>query len=897
MLADTAKPRITIPVVDELDQMLNQPLIHDEFNNQLKLLGIGDDDEIILVNWDKQGSCNHQKARPPHQNVSILFLEDHSFGFIVGRPLPQPADWYEGTPSAGDYIPEWEDCINKRIWGAKDDHIESCPALMADCDGGIELAEAKRILQAVGMPEATFTVVTGRRGFHFNWVYDKRQTPADHKALMLRLIQAVQAHPSFGIDPALHNAARVMRAAGSLHPVTHKRCRIVEETGIRYSAAELDSILPAYEPKTSEWTPREGLDPETQTAQTEEALTLLQHIDPDPAQSILKKVGTDSYQWWLKTGMASKELGLSCDEWDDWSAGNTDPDHGYRDGECAAKWGSFDGMTSNPMAWLETAAEASGYRWHEHLTSFKTSPEAKEAAAKALAEHKARWDHNFDFEMAEDETAELKVQKALMLKLQAEGSDLIYLNGALRRYDPERGFYKPWPEALLKAEISKLLARFYNWKAKGRGEDLTWVKSHKFATQPMVTRCFQWIGVQSYVDGQSFQPATAIAFKNCTLVKVGDTWEQRAHDKKFRLTYGIEHDYVPNAECPPWSKEFIRSSFGLALLDVWRALFAYHADPTYHCRIFLFVLGESGTGKGVALRLLQKMFPMELVASLTNFSQLNTPEKLAQHAAKNHLITFPDLQGKQEDAGCLYPFADYGQVLSARDLFSKEPVRFKFKGRVTLASTQLPNLRDANTGFKRRVLAVQTLSTREPSDLIPTDPTQADVWEDNLERELGQLISWALAMPAADVAAVLAKQHPELQRTAKDITSSIDTLHTFVDQCLTPAPADVVPDELELYQCYLTFIDMYGQKNPLALQTFKTRLRQIIPRLHRKRSGNTTNRVPAHFYGIRLIPDLWTKDPNLFDEGDSWGTQYNGWICRSKLSEGQLELLESHAPE
>ncbi|QNI53977.1 hypothetical protein SynBIOSE41_01462 [Synechococcus sp. BIOS-E4-1] len=894
MLADTAKPQITIPSAAELDQMLNQPLITDEFNKQLELLGIGDHEELVLVNW-KQGSCSHQKLRPSNPDVAIQFIQDHGFGFIPGRPLPQPADWDE-NPATLIWVPEWQDIEGKRIFGAKDSHIARCPALMADCDGGIELAEAKRILQAVGMPEATFTVETGQRGFHFYWTYSSRQSPAAHKALMLRLIQAVKAHPAFGIDTSLHNAARVMRAAGSLHPVTKKRCRIVEQTGTFYSVAELDSILPAYEQKTSEWTPREGLDPAEQSQQTTEARELLQHITATPDSKTLNEVGVSGYDWWLKTGMACEALGLDVGEWDEWSAGNTDPDHGYEDGVCHAKWGSFDGMTSNPMAWLQTAAQASGCVWHEHLKGFKASPEAKAATAKAVAEAQARWDHKFDFEMGEEETAELKVQQAFELKLQSEGSHLIYLNGVLRKYDPQQGYYVPYSETLLKQEISKLLSRIYTWKPKQQGGEVVMVKSKKFGTTPMVTRCCQWVGTQAYVDAKTFTPATAIAFKNCTLLKIGDTWHQRPHDKNYRLTFGIDHDYVPCDECPPWTKEFIRTSFGLQLLEVWRALFAYHADPTYHCRIFLFVLGESGSGKGVALRLLQKMFPMELVSSLTNFNQLNNPEKRAQHAAKSHLITFPDLQGRQEDAGCLYPFADYGQVLTARDIFSKGTIAFTFRGRITLASTQLPHLKDANTGFKRRVLVVRTLDTRLPSDLIPTDPTQADIWEDRLEAELGQLIGWALAMPAADVAAVLAKQHPELQRTAKDITAQMDTLHAWVDQCLEPAPADEVPDELEIYQCYSTFIEMYGQRNALALQNFKNRLKQIVPHLHRKRSGKGENRVPAHFFGFRLIPELWTKDGGAFKE-DAWGTQVNGWIHRSKLSEGQLELLESHTPE
>ena len=38
--------------------------------------------------------------------------------------------------------------------------------------------------------------------------------------------------------------------------------------------------------------------------------------------------------------MALKECGLDVDDWDQWSQGNDDPDHGYAEGVCDQKWGS-----------------------------------------------------------------------------------------------------------------------------------------------------------------------------------------------------------------------------------------------------------------------------------------------------------------------------------------------------------------------------------------------------------------------------------------------------------------------------------------------------------------------------------------------------------------------------
>ena len=558
-------------------------------------------------------------------------------------------------------------------------------------------------------------------------------------------------------------------------------------------------------------------------------------------------------------------------------------------------------MTSNPLAWLNTAAEACGYNWvtDRPVGGFRPSEEATAALKKKIEEEKTRqaqWDANFDYEVGDHETPELKIAEAFRKKLAHEGSDLIYLNGVLRRYDPARGFYVPWAVSEMQGEIGDLLAKFFTMKKVGK----EWFRQHKFASTTKRKQCFDWLGPQHYVDGENFRSAPAIAFRNCTLVKTANGWEPQEHSKKHRLTHGVDHDYVPNAECPPLFKEFIRTSFGLDMLDVWRGLMNYHANPTYHCRIFLFILGQSGSGKGVALRLIQKMFPDVSGQQPQQLQPDRQPRELAQQVAKSYLITFPDLQGKQDSPGALYPLADYGQVLSGRDLFSKEPLRFIFRGRVTIASTQIPNLRDANTGFKRRVLPIKTLEKPLPSDLIPSDDQMADIWEDQLAAELGAIISWAMAMPEAEVAQILAKKHPALEEAARDVARNIDTLHSFADQCLVPTTDEVKPDINDLYSAYCCFLEVQGQRNPLAFPQFKTRLKQIIPHLHRDRSGGgkSKNRVPAHFFGFNLAKGLWGRTGEYEYRGDSVTTNkgQHGYLLRSLLDEGQLEILEDHDP-
>ena len=62
---------------------------------------------------------------------------------------------------------------------------------------------------------------------------------------------------------------------------------------------------------------------------------ILAHLDP----------GRLTYQDWVNVGMALKDEGLSCADWDTWSS--HDPAR-YHTGECERKWKTFSGA-ANPV--------------------------------------------------------------------------------------------------------------------------------------------------------------------------------------------------------------------------------------------------------------------------------------------------------------------------------------------------------------------------------------------------------------------------------------------------------------------------------------------------------------------------------------------------------------------
>ena len=64
-----------------------------------------------------------------------------------------------------------------------------------------------------------------------------------------------------------------------------------------------------------------------------ELLEILDHIDPAALD----------YQEWVNVGMALKDEGYTCKDWDNWSKGDSAR---YHAGDCEKKWQSFNGSSA-----------------------------------------------------------------------------------------------------------------------------------------------------------------------------------------------------------------------------------------------------------------------------------------------------------------------------------------------------------------------------------------------------------------------------------------------------------------------------------------------------------------------------------------------------------------------
>jgi putative DNA primase/helicase len=325
----------------------------------------------------------------------------------------------------------------------------------------------------------------------------------------------------------------------------------------------------------------------------------------------------------------------------------------------------------------------------------------------------------------------------------------------------------------------------------------------------------------------------------------------------------------------------------------------------------VFLLGRTGSGKGVLLNLLERLYPVEVRASLASFSEIDTPEHLAQHVYGRELLSWADIQGKQNKITNLYKLLDAESVLSARKLFSNDTDNFTYEGRVMCASTSPIQLDHANSGLLRRLLTIKTLDQPLASEILPQGRCNDGELERLLASELGQIVSWALAAPPSVVAQVLTKQHPLLKEAAMEVAASADSVNQFINQCLVPADGETTPEITDLHLAYQLFCRT-SKMGTLRRDNFSTRLREVLPHLYKRKNIRTKDgkrgKLPARFYGFQMREGLWSTSlrlhpdsklhPSLEDapyiqkspnQNENWGT-----LDIRKLGDGGFKELTNH---
>ena len=154
-------------------------------------------------------------------------------------------------------------------------------------------------------------------------------------------------------------------------------CHIVENSGLRFSPDQIDDKLDAL---TSIALP-------TETPAKSLEKNFLDFSDDNPDFNIFRvrrmldfiNPSDLTYDDWLAVGMALKNIGCDCSDWEQWSR----TDERFKDGECQYKWNGFN-RNGYEIGTLFHFAQLGGYdakeiyrEWYELHSDFKSSGKKK----------------------------------------------------------------------------------------------------------------------------------------------------------------------------------------------------------------------------------------------------------------------------------------------------------------------------------------------------------------------------------------------------------------------------------------------------------------------------------------------------------------------------------------
>lgn len=149
---------------------------------------------------------------------------------------------------------------------------------------------------------------------------------------------------------------RVLRVPGTYNYKLGREnaplCHVVEVTDVRFTPSAMDEKLNALTPPKLEEksVQQEHFQNTLKPSEQERALAMLRYI---PCAEL-------DYEEWLNLGMALKNNGNSCADWENWSR----TDERFKAGECEAKWKGFT-RTGLTIAAIHELAQKYGYSEHD----------------------------------------------------------------------------------------------------------------------------------------------------------------------------------------------------------------------------------------------------------------------------------------------------------------------------------------------------------------------------------------------------------------------------------------------------------------------------------------------------------------------------------------------------
>lgn len=240
----------------------------------------------------------------------------------------------------------------------------------------------------------------------------------------------------------------------------------------------------------------------------------------------------------------------------------------------------------------------------------------------------------------------------------------------------------------------------------------------------------------------AFDVRDSLNLKNGTLNL--HSLELQPHKCDDLFTYQLDYEYDPNAQCPLFQKFIsevlvkegtIETDYELVML--FQELLGYSLTTQTKRQIMVWMFGEGGNGKSVAVDVIQALLgPM---ATSVDFQSIGTPGNydLADVPGKRVLFSTEAEKGgavAEKYIKCIVS----GDPLTARPIYGS-PIKFRSTAKIWWAMNDQPVIRDTTDSMWRRMKLIPFYRKFEEGKNADVDLPQ------KLMAELPGILNWAIA--------------------------------------------------------------------------------------------------------------------------------------------------------
>lgn len=286
--------------------------------------------------------------------------------------------------------------------------------------------------------------------------------------------------------------------------------------------------------------------------------------------------------------------------------------------------------------------------------------------------------------------SELGIARRVLEVLEADTVETVYDMGALYRYRPDRGYWKPVRDEEIKPII-------HGWH---RFQSFTGPKPKRLLISHRLAENAQKMMVADRLSEGFFEtrlPGVALAngrWLDGTLLP---------HTHEARLLFSLPFAFDPAAECPRFRTflgQVLSDESILAVQEFFGAALLCQATTYRRC---LLLYGEGHNGKSQVIDILTAMFPPSVVRSIPPHAMGDLRQRA--NLAMAHLNTVSEMPASElRDSEPLKAILD-GSTISGAHVYERA-ITFRSRCACVFAANVLPVVRDQTAAFWDRFLPI-----------------------------------------------------------------------------------------------------------------------------------------------------------------------------------------------